>query len=613
MRLSVRFSVVGLGLMVVLAGCKGEEPPVATSIATNVSALTFASLNESQSLTSAVVDQRGDTMPGQVITYSTNNALVASVAANGVVTSVANGTAIITVASGATLTQNVPVTVAQVPAQLTKTGDAQTATQGTAVTNPLIMNVKDAGGAAVAGVTVTFAVTSGGGSVAPTSAITNAAGNAQTTWTMGPTPGAQTATATVVSLTPVNFSATSVAPGAPATIVAFAGGTAQTSLVGFQTNIRPAVRVLDGGGQPLAGVTVTFAVTGGGGSLTNGTVLTNANGVAQVGSWTVGPAPAANTLDASVAGAGITGNPMTFTANAQIGQYNIVIQNIGPAFSPAVQAAFDAATAFWQNAIFGDQSDVPINSPAGQCAPGQPAINQTVDDLLILARFDSIDGPSQVLGSAGPCLVRTSNRLTIMGSMRFDTADVAGLIANNTLNAVIRHEMGHVLGFGTLFGPPGNTILTCTQNPSSAGNVMDTYFNCARALSAFDSIGGSSYTGGQKVPLENCGPTSPAGCGSGTFNSHWREPTFFNELMTGYLNSSAPSNPASILTIAAMEDIGYLVNYAAAEAYSRVFSSPSLLRTADLSTLVDLSRDGLAIPIYHVDANGRITGVSMPR
>ena len=35
--------------------------------------------------------------------------------------------------------------------------------------------------------------------------------------------------------------------------------------------------------------------------------------------------------------------------------------------------------------------------------------------------------------------------------MRFDSADVAQMAANGTLTAVIMHEMGHVLGLGTLW------------------------------------------------------------------------------------------------------------------------------------------------------------------
>jgi hypothetical protein len=61
------------------------------------------------------------------------------------------------------------------------------------------------------------------------------------------------------------------------------------------------------------------------------------------------------------------------------------------------------------------------------------------------------------------------------------------------------------------------------------------------------------------VPVENTG-------GAGTRDSHWRESTFNNELMTGYLNNG--SNPLSRITVASLADIGYQVDISRADAYS---------------------------------------------
>src|SRR4051794_21354243 len=74
-------------------------------------------------------------------------------------------------------------------------GDAQTGTVAQTLTAPLQVVVTD-GGAASAGKTVTWA-TASGGVVDPTSAVTDASGAASTSWTLGNTSGAQTATATL--------------------------------------------------------------------------------------------------------------------------------------------------------------------------------------------------------------------------------------------------------------------------------------------------------------------------------------------------------------------------------------------------------------------------------
>ena len=598
----MRFRHVGLIASLCVVGvaatCDSTDPPAPTSIAiTQGLALTFASLNTTQQLDARVLDQSGNTMAGETIAFLSNGTGIATVSATGLVTAVGNGSTTITVSS-TSLSATVNITVTQVVSSLTKGGDAQTGPSSTALGQPLTVTVRDANGVAMAGAAVTFAVTAGGGSLGTANATANASGVASTTWTLGAA-GNQGVSATSGTVT-ATFTAAIVA----LQVTTFVGGN-DSALVGYGANTRPAVRVTQTGGTPVANVTVTFAVASGGGSVTGASVQTSANGIAQVGRWTV--AAGVNTLTATVATAG--GSPVTFTTTGIPAAYNITIQNIGPAFSPQVQAAFDSALAFWQRAIYGDLPDITgFSTTAGQCGSANPIGPVDVDDVLIVARIDTIDGPGLVLGSAGPCFVRTTGRLTIAGSMRFDSADVTGLVNNGSLNAVIRHEMGHVLGFGTLWT---QAAFLCLQNPGTGGAAPatqpDTYFSCARAVSAFDSIGGTNYTGGNKVPVENCGTASPAGCGTGTINGHWREPTFFNEMMTGYLNGGV-ANPGSLLTIAAMGDLAYVVNYGAAEAYTRTFTAGAALR-ASPGPVVDLRNDIDSGPIYLMDRNGRVVGV----
>ena len=54
--------------------------------------------------------------------------------------------------------------------------------------------------------------------------------------------------------------------------------------------------------NPVAGVTVTFAITQGGGSLNGPTQTTNASGVATVSDWTLGPGAGTNTVTATATG-----------------------------------------------------------------------------------------------------------------------------------------------------------------------------------------------------------------------------------------------------------------------------------------------------------------------
>jgi hypothetical protein len=486
---------------------------------------------------------------------------------------------------------------------------------GAAIAPAVQVVVQDARGNTVTSATtsITVAITSATGTTGAVlgGTLTVAAVNGVATFanlTVDRAGTGYTLTATATSLTGATSSAFTVSAvaGVPAT-VAIQAGDGQTGLVGYELNVRPAVRVTDVGNAPVAGVSVTFAVASGGGSVTGATVSTNAGGVAQVGSWVIGAAAGGNSLTATVSGVGIAGNPVTFAATGATGTFDITIQNVGPALSPAAQSAFDAAVAKWQRIIYRDIPDFPnFSVAAGTCGSWSPAVGPVnVDDILILVRLDSIDGPGNVLGSAGPCFVRPTSLLTIMGSMRFDTADVATLAAAGQLEQVITHEMGHVLGFGTLWD---QTVFNCLQSPSSVGAPVDTYFSCAKGLAMFDSIGGTTYTGGQKVPVENCGSASPASCGEGTINGHWREPVLVNELMTGYLNGGV-ANPLSRLTAAAMEDLGYGVNYAGADAYVHAFTLRAFGAAAPLLYLGDDIHRG---PLYVVDPSGRVVRVIQP-
>jgi hypothetical protein len=212
------------------------------------------------------------------------------------------------------------------PATITGTPtDTIHATVGSTVVTPLTVIVKNKAGSPVDSAVVTFAVTGGGGSVAAASVRTDVSGTATTSWTLGPTAGVQTASATAVGLTSVSFVAIA-ASGAPAAVTK-AGGDAQSAVAGANVAVAPSVKVADAFGNPLQNVLVTFAVASGGGSVTGGLANTNASGIATVGSWKLGGGIGANTLTAT-AGA-LTA--VTFTATSTVGSASQVnITNTAP-------------------------------------------------------------------------------------------------------------------------------------------------------------------------------------------------------------------------------------------------------------------------------------------
>jgi hypothetical protein len=490
-------------------------------------------------------------------------------------------------------------------------GDQQTGLVGSQLTVDVEVELRDSRGNAIPGgivpnTSVDFAALNGG-SVSATPVMANASGRASTSWTLGPGVGAQQLTVTVVGgSTSTTFSANAVAAVAPSIVKV--DGDAQTGLVGAPVNIRPTVRVEDQFGMGVPGASVTFTVTGGGGSVGGGSVTTDANGVARPTSWTLGGAAGPNTLEVT----SDTLTPVTFSATGTTAQFNLEVRYFPSPPTAGQQAAFAAAEAAWENAIIGELTNIPVNVAQGQACGSNspadlPAVNETIDELVIFAKVDSIDGPGNVLGQAGPCIVRSSNALPVIGLMFFDEDDLASLEANGTLSLVILHEMGHVLGFGTLWNQPPLSLRAGTC-PSPTSCTTDPHFVGVRATNAFDEIGGTAYTASLKVPVENC-VTTPGPCGDGTVNGHWRESVFGTELMTGYISSSAP---LSAMTIASLLDMAYQVNYSAADPYTWPAPPfPSALR-GPAGGLVIMRDDILRAPIRVLDERGRLVRVVNP-
>ena len=218
------------------------------------------------------------------------------------------------------------------------------------------------------------------------------------------------------------------------------------------------------------------------------------------------------------------------------------------------QAAFTTAAERWVKLIVGDLRAVSVDG-------------ETIDDLLILAQGADIDGTGKILGQAGPTHVRPNTAgaqafLPVTGIMSFDKADLATMEQAGTLNDVITHKMGHVLGFGTIWTAKHLLHGMSGKNPTFTG---------AGAMAEYRRLRGGKARGG--VPVENTG-------GPGTRGGHWRETVFHNELMSGFI--AAPGNPLSRLTAASLGDLGYQVDVDAAEPYQL----PDLLTVAEEDSLV---------------------------
>jgi len=158
----------------------------------------------------------------------------------------------------------------------------------------------------------TVSVETGGGSGTGATTTPNVNGTAAFgSWTRGPVAGTNALSVSATGLTggPLTIIATASA-GQASQIIANGGSTSGTA--GQLASIPPSVIVKDQHGNPVAGVNVSFAVTGGGGSLTGGAAISDANGVASAVSWTLGAVAGPNSVTASATG--LSGSPLAFSA-----------------------------------------------------------------------------------------------------------------------------------------------------------------------------------------------------------------------------------------------------------------------------------------------------------
>ena len=178
-------------------------------------------------------------------------------------------------------------------------GGNQEGLPGAALANPFVVEVRDQTDKPLPGVEVTFSVSNGGGTLNTINATTKNNGQAESTLTLGPNPGKNTATASAAGIEEVQtFSAEGIR--IPNTLEIISGGD-QQGLPGEALAKPFVVEVRDQSGEPLLGVQVTFSVSSGGGTLSVTSTTTDSDGRAE-STLTLGPNPGPNTVTVSVTG-----------------------------------------------------------------------------------------------------------------------------------------------------------------------------------------------------------------------------------------------------------------------------------------------------------------------
>mmetsp|Transcript_20085 Transcript_20085/g.55472 ORF Transcript_20085/g.55472 Transcript_20085/m.55472 type:complete len:560 (+) Transcript_20085:156-1835(+) len=178
---------------------------------------------------------------------------------------------------------------------------------------------------------------------------------------------------------------------------------------------------------------------------------------------------------------------------------------------------------------------------------------KSLGGIYITGEAAPIDGPGGILGSSGPRAIVTTSKKnpvnhnhnfkqTLTGQMTFDSADIDVMLKDHNYKDVIVHEMGHVLGIGTMW----------EYNGLHSGRPDDPVYNGVHAQREYKKIG---FPGKLEVEIDH---------GEGTAGGHWDEECLRSELMTGIAD---PKMQLSSVTVGGMEDLGFDVDYKAADPF----------------------------------------------
>ena len=502
--------------------------------------------------------------------------LVASVARSGGPTAQAAATA-------------VPPRVPVADSIVVASGDGQRAPRGSTLPAPVVVVVLDETGRPLPNILVSFAAAPGHGQARPESDRTDAGGRARTRWTLGEPLGTQRLVVTAAGRLSAQVSATAVVrpvTNQPPTVDA----TVPTLLLqtgGTSVSVSARSLFSDPDGDALA-----FSAVTDNGSVTQVAVRQDTFFVSP-GTGTGSTKIRLTATDAAAASASQTFWTTTLPA-LDNSSYDIHIADHTETGLSA-DTLFSQAVGRWEQAITANLPSQPLLSDfVFDACLERFSVYAEVDDVVVFVTIRDIDGPGGTLAAAGQCAVRRpeDTGLPVFGFIYFDAADRSGVWADDLYDVTL-HEFGHVLGIGTLW----QSHLVNPSRPSNAG--ADTHFNGPRARAAFDAAGGTTYTAGEKVPVDNRAIV-------GSSDVHWRLSVLGDELMTAVIYNDA-DNPLSAITLQSLADLGYTVNASAADSWTYASARRDAMAAVRRGRAVHMTNDvSFESPVMVLDEDGRV-------
>ena len=403
---------------------------------------------------------------------------------------------------------NVTVTAGAASQLMLTTQPSASSQSGVAFAQQPVIQLRDSSGNAVsqAGVVVTAAIKSGGPTLGGTlTATTDGSGVAtfsglRITGTIGD----RTLEFTASGLTAVISDAVSITPGVPSRLQVISGG-GQSAVVGTAIASRPVVQLRDASDNGVPGVTITFSVTVGGGSL-SGTadIITDINGYATAPTWTLGTSAGVNQLRA----AGPSSLVVSVNATALPGAANQLIISTQPAAGvsgvlfttqPVVQVADQ-----YGNTVTSSSTSVSVASSAGGVVGGGEVSGKNASAGVATftnLTFAGVVGTSYTLTftagalsvESAPISVTGHGAATQVGFFSAPTVATENVVISPTVQVTVQDSAGN-----TVTNATDTVSIAIGTNPAAGTLSGTTSVSAAAGLASFTDLSidnvGTGYT-----------------------------------------------------------------------------------------------------------------------
>jgi PKD repeat protein len=353
-------------------------------------------------------------------------------------------------------------------------GDGQSGPAGSALGQPLAVQVTDAFGNPISGVPINWSV-EGGGTVSESLNLTDDQGTASVIRTLGPAAGPQATIATSEGLagSPVTFTHTATAGSA--SLLSIVSGDNQTAVAGSELPGDLVVRLVDAQGNGVPDAAVTWVVGTGGGRVSPENTTTDEAGRTSA-RWTLGNNPGQNRADAVVSGVAV-----------------VHFQATGTSGAPSGLVVVTQPSSSTQNAAVLQQQPVVQVRAAGGADVHTAGIAIT----------------AQLAGGGGELLGTRQLSTDGNGRVAFTNLAIAGAQGRRTLVfTAVGYAGATSSGINVLPIPTTTTITGDSPDPSAAGALVTVSFRVSAA--GVTPLGDVTVTDGD----QSCTGTLNAGSGS---------------------------------------------------------------------------------------------------